>query len=68
MSEPLLGESTAQDEQRSDVIARPSVSAGLFWINPYRTESLLAKSSAEHRQCMRYPAFERTSIVVRSVE
>jgi len=38
MSEQLEGESTAQDEQ-AEVIARPSVSAGHFWINPHRTGS-----------------------------
>ena len=36
MSEPLLGESTAQDDQR---VVRPSVSSGYFWINPYRSGS-----------------------------
>ena len=34
MSEPLLGESIAQDEQR---VIRPCVSSGDFWINPYRS-------------------------------
>ena len=38
MSEPLLGESTAQDEQ-AEAVARPSVSEGHFWINPYRSGS-----------------------------
>jgi len=50
MSEPLLGESTAQDEQ-AEVIPRPSISEGHFWINPHRGGSdLLGGSSAKHRQ------------------
>jgi hypothetical protein len=50
MSEQLDGESTAQDEQ-AEVIARPSVSAGHFWINPYRFGSdLLVKSRIDARQ------------------
>jgi len=50
MSEPLLGESTAQDEQ-AEAVARPSVSEGHFWINPYRSGSdLLAKSRVDPRQ------------------
>jgi hypothetical protein len=50
MSEPLSGGSTAQDEQ-TEVIARPSVSAGHFWINPYRSGSdLLVKSRIDPRQ------------------
>jgi hypothetical protein len=49
MSEPLLGESTAQDEQ-AEVIPRPSISEGHFWINPHRTGSdLLGGSSAKQR-------------------
>ena len=50
MSEQLGGESTAQDEQ-AEVIARPSVSAGHFWINLHRTGSdLLGGSFTKHRQ------------------
>jgi hypothetical protein len=44
MSEPLLGESTAQDDQR---VVRPCVSSGHFWINPYRSGTdLVATPSA----------------------
>jgi hypothetical protein len=49
MSEQLRGESTAQDEQ-AEIVARPSVSEGHFWINPYRSGSdLLAGSSTRYR-------------------
>src|SRR5262249_14023236 len=49
MSEPLRGESTAQEQ--AEAIARPSVSKGHFWINPYRSGSdFLARSTPKHRQ------------------
>jgi hypothetical protein len=50
MIELLLGESTARTG-RAEVVARPCVSSGHFWINPYRIGSeLLAGSSAKYRQ------------------